>query len=75
MELHTVPTQSLSLTIPISPTLLGLQPKRHPLEQAALPEKEESVLFRWMIVQPLGEACMGPLCPLQGCHQRRKYIL
>lgn len=32
----------------------------------ALPDEEEPVLFRRVVIQPLGEACMGPFCPLQG---------
>lgn len=35
------------------------------LPHVALPDEEEPVLFRRVIIQPLGEACVGPLCPLR----------
>lgn len=31
----------------------------------ALPDEEEPVLFRRVIIQPLREACVRPLCPLR----------
>lgn len=34
--------------------------------RTALPDEEEPVLFRRVVIQPLGEACVGPFCPLQG---------
>lgn len=32
----------------------------------ALPDEEKPVFFRWMVIQPLGEASVGPFSPLQG---------
>lgn len=50
--------------LPPTPVFSTLDPLCTPLEHTALPEKEEPVFLRWVIIQPLGEARMGPFCPL-----------
>lgn len=55
----------LGPTAPQRPQALGFENTQVCLPHVALPDEEEPVLFRRVIIQPLGEACVGPLRPLQ----------
>ena len=55
----------LGPTAPQRPQALGFENTQVCLPHVALPDEEEPVLFRRVIIQPLGEACVRPLRPLR----------
>lgn len=61
----TMLTPTWAPLLPSTPQAPGFENTQVRLPHVALPDEEEPVLFRRVIIQPLGEACMGPLCPLR----------